>query len=530
MSVKLFELDVTNKVLPQGGDSAQQGLDQVLARSIVYELADATGQFSPFLSNGYLGSINWRDEDIVEQNNFGGRNFAGQIRDAGTSFNRSGFVTYVQALDNIAAFLDAQVIVGTASTTTTASTSNHQTHTLHANGGSQGDVLYFGDQIVPQFRVTNADSHAGHTDLTLDRNLGLDIANGTTINLLSPVSKTVSEHLYDALTTIITDTNKYGVSWSSFDALDVNKKLTVFLSAADGVSYRDYISQLLVLGAFQLTVSDAGIIDITRNRNWDGSAIAEQFTLDEIVGDYKISFDTTGTFEKFQVPYLHNNASSVLEVRTSIETADSSVIATYKNRGVFSPLPIASGEQAQYNLIFSDAASADYYLALYKANYSYPRIVIQCSSKGFPSREPGRPYQIVLGQQFMVSIPLSIDQYFIQEPCIVTGYTIQRDTQLISNMTLMLTNRLYPNTTRTIDSQPVINSASGIGSSKLRIDSSEGTVLVQVRNYFTKEIVYDSEIYCPSDITINAPLSDYEVQLVSVSRIYKTNWTRFTLS
>ena len=29
MSVKLFEIDVTGDVLPQGADTAQQGLDQI---------------------------------------------------------------------------------------------------------------------------------------------------------------------------------------------------------------------------------------------------------------------------------------------------------------------------------------------------------------------------------------------------------------------------------------------------------------------------------------------------------------------
>ena len=99
MSVKLFEIDVTGDVLPQGADTAQQGLDQVLARVIDYQLADARGIYSPFLSNGYLGSINWRDLDIVEQNTTAGRNFSGQIRNVGTRYENGNYTTSIQAID-----------------------------------------------------------------------------------------------------------------------------------------------------------------------------------------------------------------------------------------------------------------------------------------------------------------------------------------------------------------------------------------------------------------------------------------------
>jgi len=100
----------------------------------------------------------------------------------------------------------------------------------------------------------------------------------------------------------------------------------------------------------------------------------------------------------------------------------------------------------------------------------------------------------------------------------------------LQSVTLMLTNRLNPNTTRTIDTQPTLTSATGPGGSKLRIVSSSGTYQVQVRHKFTKEIVYDNEVLCPADILISAPLSEYQVRLISSSKLYKTEYKDFTLA
>jgi hypothetical protein len=526
MTVQLFEIDVTSDVLPQGADTAQQGLDQVLARVIDYQLADARGIYSPFLSNGYLGSINWRDLDIVEQNTTAGRNFSGQIRNVGTRYENGSYTTSIQAIDNVAAFLDSNVLVGTTASATTTNTGNANSNTIHLTSGAfqKNDIIYFGNKIVPQFRITAVHSATA----TLDRNLGIDVVNGTTYYYTRPVSKTPSELIYDALLPVIGDASRFGSTFASFNALDSGNTITVFLTQADGVSLREYLNQLLILGAFQITVNDSGVIDIARNRNWDGSSIAEQFTPDEIIGPYQITFDTSATYEAFQVPYV--NSTGEVEINTSSVNADSTVIATYKNRGVFSPLPISTGESAQYNIIFSSEPSASYYLAIYKANYSYPRIVIQCSAKAFPSGKPGSPFEVILGKPFLVSIPLGIGENFIQEPAVVTGYTIQRETQLLQSVTLMLTNRLNPNTTRTIDTQPTLTSATGPGGSKLRIVSSSGTYQVQVRHKFTKEIVYDNEVLCPADISISAPLSEYQVRLISPSKLYKTEFKDFTLT
>jgi len=536
MSVKLFEIDVTGDVLPQGADTAQQGLDQVLARVINYQLADARGIYSPFLSNGYLGSINWRDLDIVEQNTTAGRNFSGQIRNVGTRYENGNYTTSIQAIDNVAAFLDSYVIVGTANSTTATGNSSAGTFYVKVAGGTliKDDIVYFDSAIVPQYRVhAIKNPSGGNEEAFLDRGLDDEVFNGSTVvNYVRPVQKTPSELIYDALLPVIGDASRFGSTFASFNALDSGKTITVFLTQADSVSLRDYLNQLLILGAFQITVNDSGVIDLTRNRNWDGSSIADQFTPDEIIGPYQIAFDTSSTYEAFQVPYVYDSGVTTehLEIRTSSVNADSAVIATYKNRGVFSPLPISTGESAQYNIIFSSGASASYYLAIYKANYSYPRIVIQCSAKAFPSGKPGSPFEVILGKPFLVSIPLGIGENFIHEPAVVTGYTIQRETQLLQSVTLMLTNRLNPNTTRTIDTQPTLTSATGPGGSKLRIVSSSGTYQVQVRHKFTKEIVYDNEVLCPADILISAPLSEYQVRLISSSKLYKTEYKDFTLT
>jgi hypothetical protein len=94
----------------------------------------------------------------------------------------------------------------------------------------------------------------------------------------------------------------------------------------------------------------------------------------------------------------------------------------------------------------------------------------------------------------------------------------------------MLTNRLNPNTTRTIDTQPTLTSATGPGGSKLRIVSSDGVYGVEVRNKYTKETVYFQEVLCPADVGIQAPLGEYQVRLISESKLYKTEYKDFTLT
>ena len=155
---------------------------------------------------------------------------------------------------------------------------------------------------------------------------------------------------------------------------------------------------------------------------------------------------------------------------------------------------------------------------------------MQCTAKAFPTGQPANPFEINIGQKFNVSIPLSINENFVQEPAVVTGYTIQRDSQLLQSVTFMLTNQIYPNHTRTIETEPTILSATGVGSSVLRIDSTEGTFTVQVRHKLTKEIIFNQKRFCPGDFTINAPLSSYQVRLISNSRIWRTDWEDFTLS
>lgn len=535
MSIKLFEVDVTDKALSQGSDSAQATLDQVLARAINYDLADGIGEYSPFAPSGYLANLNWRDEDIVESNTVGGRNFAGQIKNTSTVYDQSGYKTRISALDNVAAFLDSTVIVGTSRTATT-----------HSSGGAKGgdyisitkpatvaqnDIFHVASSIIPQYRIVKVDDTGSHYNLYTDRPLEQEIASSLTLNILSPDQKTISQLIYEALLTVIPDTNKFGPSFTEFNTLDSGKTITAFYSISDGAMYRDYLNMLLTLGAFTIKITDAGIIDIERNRNWDQAAISSQLTPDEIMPPYQISFDNTATFYAFQVPYLYDN-SNTSEVRTSQFQYDpvGTIVSTYKNKAVFSPLPISSGDIAQYNIIFSNATSADYFITVYKDQYTYPRVTVQCSSKAFPTGQPANPFEVTIGQRFNVSIPLSVNENFVQEPAVVTAYTIQRDAQLLQSVTLMLTNKIYPNYTRTEETQPTITSATGVGSSVLRVNSTSGTFTVQVRHKLTKEIIFSQKRFCPGDFTINAPLGGYQVRLISNSRIWRTDWEDFTLS
>jgi len=535
MSIKLFEVDVTDKVLPQGSDSAQATLDQVLARAINYDLADGPGEYSPFAPNGYLANLNWRDEDIVETNAVGGRNFAGQIKNTSTVYDQSGFKTRISALDNVAAFLDSTVIVGTSATYDIHAT--HGAGTIHVDVTKPatvavGDIVYIDGSIMPQYRVTSINETGSHYTLQLNDVLAQDVNNSNDIVVFTPVQEQISQLLYEALLTVIPDTNKFGSSFSNFNTLDSGKTVTVYYSIADGVMYREYINLLLTLGAFTIKISDTGVIDIERNRNWDQGSIANQFTPDEIMSPYQISFDNTATFYAFQVPHLQTDSvTGDLQVNTSEFQYDpvGTIVSAYKNKAVFSPLPISSGDIAQYNVIFSDATSADYFINVYKDQYTYPRVVVQCTAKAFPTGQPANPFEINIGQKFNVSIPLSINENFVQEPAVVTGYTIQRDSQLLQSVTFMLTNQIYPNHTRTIETEPTIISATGVGSSVLRIDSTEGTFTVQVRHKLTKEIIFSQKRFCPGDFTINAPLSSYQVRLISNSRIWRTGWEDFTL-
>jgi hypothetical protein len=536
MSIKLFEVDVTDKALPQGSDSAQATLDQVLARAINYDLADSPGEYSPFTASGYLANLNWRDEDIVESNAVGGRNFAGQIKNASTVYDQSGFKTRISALDNVAAFLDSTVIVGTSATYNI-----HATH--HVNSATVGitkpatvavkDIVYIDGSITPQYRIIALSESGSHYTATLSDSLKQSVNNSNDIVVFTPVQKQISQLLYEALLTVIPDTNKFGSSFSDFNTLDSGKTVTAYYSIADGVMYREYINLLLTLGAFTIKISDSGIIDIERNRNWDQTTISDQFTPDEIMAPYQISFDNTATFYAFQVPHLQTDSvTGDLQVNTSEFQYDpvGTIVSAYKNKAVFSPLPISSGDVAQYNIIFSDATSADYFITVYKDQYTYPRVTVQASAKAFPTGQPAKPFEVSIGQRFLVSIPLAINDNFVQEPAVVTAYAVQRDTQLLQSVTLMLTNQIYPNYTRTIETEPTITSATGVGSSVLRITSTEGTFTVQVRHKYTKEIIFSQKRFCPGDFTINAPLGSYQVRLISNSRIWRTDWEDFTLS
>jgi hypothetical protein len=535
MSIKLFEVDVTDKALPQGSDSAQATLDQVLARAINYDLADSPGEYSPFTASGYLANLNWRDEDIVESNAVGGRNFAGQIKNASTVYDQSGFKTRISAVDNVAAFLDSTVIIGTASIASSHSNSSigadHIT-ILKPSTVAQNDIFHANGAIIPQYRIVKVEDNGSHYKLYTDRPLERAVtSNPNNIALISAKQETISQLIYEALLTVIPDTNKFGTSFSYFNTLDSSKTVTAFYAIADGVMYRDYINMLLTLGAFTIKITDAGVIDIERNRNWDQTTISDQFTPDEIMAPYQVSFDNTATFYAFQVPYLHDN-SGISEVRTSQFQYDpvGTIVSAYKNKAVFSPLPISSGDIAQYNIIFSNATSADYFITVYKDQYTYPRVTVQASAKAFPTGQPANPFEVSIGQRFLVSIPLAINDNFVQEPAVVTAYTIQRDTQLLQSVTLMLTNQIYPNYTRTIETEPIITTATGVGSSVLRITSTGGTFTVQVRHKYTKEIIFSQKRFCPGDFTINAPLGSYQVRLISNSRIWRTDWEDFTLS
>lgn len=567
MSISLLGEDVSGKVINSGQDNAiLSTIEGVLLRAIEYELADSEGEYSPFIGSSQLALRTWRDSDVTEVNTtVNGRNFSGQIKDASTAFDDRGYVTRLKTEENVAIYLNGFVEEGTSNNVVVTDNPAQSNQVYYPEGSTQiyltsalaayeKGKIYFSGTSIPRYVITDVSVTANY--IVLDR--GLDEPIGASGNntdqdaiVITPVTNTIPDLLYNALTTVITDPKRYGSSFRNFSIAEQAYTASVLITREDRVTLREYLGRLLTIDAFYLVVNDSGVIEIVRPRKYNNQTIPynDEITINEIMSPYSISFDNT-TYEGFQMPYFTTNTvSSLLQVENYFDYADDAVIAEYKNRGILSPVDVSTSDVANYNILAGNAVSAEYYVNQMMDQFQYPRVKIECSAKAFKDDDPANLFECVLGKQVSVSIPTSTYDNFIQEPAIIAGYSVDRSSQRINNFVLLLNNAIFPRLPVVKDEMPVITSLSytrptyststitwgggspawGTGAAawsqttigRLNVQATPAQdVWIIITHKFTKELIYKQIISVSGIINVNIPDGVYLVKLRSKSGIF----------
>ncbi len=489
--------DVTENVISVSRNNARASdVAGILAQAKSYVIQDNSGAVSSFSLTGLLSRNVWRAADITEDSDDGNRLFSGQIENTGLIINDAGYQTTIDARDPVAVFLEFPV--EELDITTHAGYTVNGAHAIGATSisvtGPASNIvnvparLTFSDSLVPRYQVVSQTPSAGATiTVVLDRGIEEALSGGESIRISIPFADTAPNLLLRAMQSAGLS-SRLGSSFSVLNASDVANSLYfwVHVPIEDKISLANYIAQLLELADLNLTLSDAGIIDIVRGRKWDGTSISDRVTSAELIPPVRFQRDSSQLV--VGVDYLYRSGSTSpsdtdgATVKVFSKDVDASLVTRFAGVNRHQPISPKTTLIMDYNILYGTEATAEFF-ADNKLDYDgAPRTNVVANCKIFRNNKPLDLIKPQLYKRFALTVPVSVTRTLFNEPSICVAYNQQPDAFVFQG-TWQLTNTPIPNIPRVSDlvSTPEVETSFDIDSGvAFRIYPFTGALKIEV--------------------------------------------------
>lgn len=454
MGVELLGVaDVTAETRTEGNDTASlSDVYQLLVRERMYRISDPNAKYNPF-ANGALFNVNaWRNGEVRETDDAGVIRISA-INDVGFNYPEQGKETFITARDSFGVLKDWVV----EELLLKSENSIAQRYTMFAAQAAQfngliplsnsgapvniavGDIVSFNPDAVPRYQVVEVTAGTPTPSIRLDRPLEFAVPINTILRVMSPVVKTGAKALKDAL--IAAGVVNIGPSFDVLNASDAlsNLNLRLFVRTENKVKLVEHLNKIMEMADLFLTIDENDTIDCFRGLQWDGLAIPNSITGDEMILPIKLAYEKTKLYWAYDC--LYDNAGKVA-IKSGVVT--NNVLTRYAAVDRWQPITAASAKPLDYTHLYANITAAGFFGDRKISYNGVPRARLSTSMKQSPSGKPYQLYKLALGQKYKVTVNLGGGRQLLREPACVIGYTYDRQKQYYSSAILELTNWIYP--------------------------------------------------------------------------------------
>lgn len=458
-------LDATEDTVSATKSNAQlNNVAGILAQVRDYVLRDNVGKYSPFTNRGFFARNQWRNQDITDTNEAGFKIFNGAINSLASVRNDFGFTTIVKSREAMGIILEFKVeendifaqdaLTGLSEFRINNGAGYPAGHTGPITIDAQGatpvadipapSLVAFTDSLIPRYQILSLDA----TSITLDRALESILVDDQQLRVHTAVERTGAATMRRSLISAGL-ANRLGSSFIEIDAVDsaAGRKLRLFILSTDNITLKSHLALVLELCDLYLTFNpQTGIIDIVRGLDFDGLAITDRVSDDELIGPIETTYD----FSKLVFGYdlFFSNGSEIGQAQGQV---DESVIDDWANEKVWSPLKPGGSAVMGEKYLYNSGPTADFFGERRLAFYGQPRIIVTSPVKQAFSGNPLDFLNIQLVKAFSVSMKTSRNEFFAEEPARVVGFVYDENNFVYSKVSFMLTNIPTPNIPRIVD-------------------------------------------------------------------------------
>jgi hypothetical protein len=423
-----------------------------IVRERQYRLNDPISQYNPVVA-GSLLDRNWRNASIEEFDKFGNLTYRAAINDVGFVYADDGRATLITARDTFGVLKDWSVeeyslLSGAGLASYYRSSLNRARQyagniTLTAVGtppplsaANIGNIVSFEPDIVPRYQIVTVPSS---TSFTLDRPLEFDITYTTVVRIMAPTVKTGPAAVRDAL--LAAGVTNLNTSFNVLDAQDAaaGLQLRLFVRKEQKTKLTDHLNTILDMTDLFLTVNSEGQVGIIRGLQYDGTLITREITDKEIILPLTVAFDKSKLYFAYDCLYYSSG-----KVAVTSGTVSNDLLNAYAARERWQPVSASSESPLEYRYLYATQAAADYFGNRRISYNGLPRVRVSCSLKRAPSGRPNEPYNLTIGDKFLLSCSFGGGRGIEREPAVVVGYEYDDEKQYYSRVELELSNYLFP--------------------------------------------------------------------------------------
>ena len=467
MTIRIFEtLDITDRVLSLSREQAQWNeYDGLIAPVRSVQVFNSDGLFSPNSTNSVFAGGAYRNQLLEVFDDNGAIKYKGLIRGVSETIADGQQIVTIKSQDVMGSFLSWPVkastsIAGVVTNAASAAGANSLSVPL-SPVLSAGCIVSPTAAGIPSYRVSSVTT-AGSQTLYLDRGLEAAIGNGDAIYVTVPDEvTTIPKALYDAFYTPLAYYGLEAFIGNSFLALHA-KELALghtfyqFVRAEEDIDLKTHLGKLLEIGSYQLTRNDAGVFELVEDFAYNGEAILDELTDDEICGSVE-SVDNDSRL-CFGFSMLYRDGNNVKLIQYDLENGydpaqvpqfepglNISLIEQYGGVKPFKPITYSSTSIAGYNYLFANEASAKYYgLKRLQYNaYRHPQYRLQ-TVKPFMSGNPNAPINLTYFKKMLLTLTVNENESHVREPVLILAYEEDPETGQYSNVLVELTNKPKP--------------------------------------------------------------------------------------
>jgi hypothetical protein len=175
-----------------------------------------------------------------------------------------------------------------------------------------------------------------------------------------------------------------------------------------------------------------------------GYASPYVLTESELIGPIEISYDRSKTALAYDCFYIDGG-----KVATASKAPDTVIIDSARiDRDMrYKPIDYLQGLPSEYNYLYENAATANYYGQKRIDYYRAARIRVKCGVKGFYSGEQWKSTNLFEGKRVMLNLSTSLNDAddITNEPAIVISVNKDVQRNRYTEVVFELTNRPTPN-------------------------------------------------------------------------------------